>query len=97
MENNKYLRIIKTLINYYNISEEQLEIMLKNKEYRYMLLLLLKDNNCMNIEKLKKLLNLRSRVSILNNLNKAEEKLLLNKEFRECYFELDSILKKVIN
>ena len=26
-----------------------------------------------------------------------EEKLLLNKEFRECYFELDNILKKAIN
>ena len=94
LENKRYVRVIERLMSYYNISEQEFQTMLSDREYRYMLLLLLKENNCININKLKKLLNLRTRTSIINNLNKAEEKLLINKEFRECYFELDNIIKK---
>lgn len=67
---------------------------LKNKECRYILLLLLKEFRCLDKEKIKKELSIKTNKSIDNNLKRAEEKLLINKEFREKYFYLEKKIGK---
>ncbi len=94
MNRLRYVKIIEILINYYDIDEKELIKILQIKENRYMLLLILKNYNCLLIENIKKLLKLKNNRSVLNNLSKAEEKLLINKEFRENYFELEELIEK---
>ena len=92
MQNIKYKRILDCLCNYYRITEYEYANELKEKDNRYLLLLLLKNCNCLDIKEVKKLLELRDSRSIINNINRAEEKLLMNKIFRENYFELEDII-----
>ena len=59
-----------------------------------MLLLLMKNFNCINNRKIKDdLVEITDR-SIKNNIKKAEEKILINKKFRDEYFELEEIIKE---
>jgi hypothetical protein len=40
--------------------------------------------------------NGKSSKSIKYNLKKAEEKFFINREFREAYFEMEEMIKKII-
>ena len=81
MKNMRYLRILQMICKYYDIEE---------KEFLELLLLLLKNNNCFDINTIKELFNLKTSRTVNNNLKQAEEKLLINKNFREKYFDLEN-------
>lgn len=96
MQNLKYTKILKIIWNYYGIEEENFVELTKKRDDKYILLLILKNNNCLDREKIKDLLRLKNSKSINNSLRLAEEKLLVNRIFRERYFELENNIDKMI-
>lgn len=91
---HNYKRIIDILIQYYGISNEEFYELLKKRENKYLILLLLKEFKCLDKEKFKEGAVIFNYRSINYNLKKAEEKLLINKEFREDYFNLQEKVEK---
>ena len=91
---DKYFRILNVIYSYYGMSEGNVLKLLKDKDAKYLLLLLLNRYRCIDEERLKVVLNIRSKQSITYNLRRAEERLLLNREFRETYLELEEDLLK---
>jgi len=95
MEKNlKYINILNNICNYYGISEEKFIELLKDRDNKYILLLLLKNNNCLETNRIKEMLKVKTSRSINSNLKIAEEKLLVNRFFREKYFELENTIEK---
>ncbi|MBE6072185.1 MAG: hypothetical protein E7208_09525 [Clostridium butyricum] len=90
MRNMRYLKILHMLCKYYDIEEKEFLDLLKSKENKYLLLLLLKNNDCFEVNAVKELFNLKTSRTINNNLRQAEEKLLINRSFREKYFDLEN-------
>ena len=90
MRDMRYLRILQMICKYYDIEEKEFLDLLKGKENKYLLLLLLKNNNCFDINTIKELFNLKTSRTVNNNLKQAEEKLLINRNFREQYFALEN-------
>lgn len=86
----KYIKILNNICKYYGINEEKFIELLRNRDNRYILLLLLKNNHCLETDKLKEIFKLKTSKSINSNLRLAEEKLLVNRFFRERYFELEN-------
>lgn len=68
----------------------------RNKDCRYLFLLLLNKYGCLEKDKLVNELIFSSNKSINYNLKKAEERLLINRQFREDYSKLDKTIK-IIN
>jgi len=91
---DKYLKVLNVIYSYYGMSEGDIIKLLKDKDAKYLLLLLLNRHRCIDEERLKAALNVKSKQSITYNLRRAEERLLLNREFRETYFELEQGLLK---
>jgi hypothetical protein len=97
MENKlRYMKILNNICNYYGIDEEKFIELLKNRDNKYILLLILKNNHCLELDKIKDILKLKTSKSINSNLKLAEEKLLINKIFRERYFELEDNIERMI-
>ena len=95
MENKlKYIKIINNICNYYGINEDKFIELLRDRDNKYILLLILKNNHCLEIDKIKEMFNLKTAKSIKSNLKSAEEKLLANRFFREKYFELENNIEK---
>ena len=90
----RYLKIIKALSLHYGMSDKELIEVLKNKESKYILLLLLKKYKCVKDDEIMQVLNYKNKRSIAYNTKRAEEKLLINREFREKFFELEENLLK---
>ena len=90
----KYVKILNNICNYYGINEDEFIEVLKNRDNKYILLLILKNNNCLEIEKIKEIFKLKTAKSINSSLRLAEEKLLVNRLFREKYFELENNIEK---
>jgi len=86
----KYVKILNNICNYYGINEDEFIELLKNRDNKYILLLLLKNNNCLEIDGIKEKFKLNTVKSINSSLRLAEEKLLINRFFREKYFELEN-------
>ena len=91
---DKYLKILKLVAYYNNINDEDIIKLLKVKESKYLLLLLLKKYKCINNERMMEIFRYKSSRSINYNIKKAEEKFLVNKSFREKYFEIEESLLK---
>ena len=89
-----YRVVISVLCRYYNFTSDELEILSKDKESRYLLVLLLNEYNCLNKEKLIEEMNFKSIRSIDYTLKKAKERLLFNKEFRKSYFDIGANIQK---
>ena len=101
MEINSYKRekyevIINIICGYKGISKQQLGIILKDKECKYLLFLLLEKYKCADMENIKEDLNMINMKSVRYNVKKAEEKFFINRDFRERYFELEKIAQKII-
>lgn len=92
---NKITIVTNVLCAYLNIDSKDLRETLKKKENKYLYLLLLKKYKCLDKEKIKKIIDLGSDRSIKYNINKAEEKLLINKEFRDAYFTIEAGLERI--
>ncbi|NLZ47713.1 MAG: ribose-5-phosphate isomerase [Clostridiales bacterium] len=93
---NKYEMIINIICTYKGISKSQLGNIIKDKECKYLLLLLLENYKCMDLQQMKVDLKISSNRSIRYNVKKAEERFFINKSFREKYFELEEIANQII-
>ena len=93
-DGEKYLKILRGIALYNNISDKDFIKLLKDKENKYLLLLLMKKYKCMDKEKIMEIFKYKSSKSISYNIKKAEEKFLVNKSFREKYFEIEESLLK---
>ena len=98
MENkiNKEIIIINVLLSYLGIKNRDCNEILSKKENKYILILLLKRYNCLNKKEIKEILQRISDRSLKYNIEKAEEKFLINKEFRELYLEIEEHINKII-
>lgn len=92
---NRIIIVTNVLCSHFNISSKDLKKILRKKENKYLYLLLLKKYNCLDKEKINKIIDIGSERSIKYNINKAEEKLLINKQFRDTYFMLEEGLERV--
>jgi len=90
----KYVKILNNIFNYYGVNEDKFIELLKNRDNKYILLLILKNNHCLEIDKIKEIFKVKTSKSINSSLRLAEEKLLVNRFFREKYFELEDTLEK---
>lgn len=88
--------IINILCSYLEKDLKDFESIINEKDNRYLLLLLLKNYKCLNREKIKNMFNISSNNSISYNIRKAEERLLINKNFRENYFKIEKYIQKII-
>lgn len=88
-----YKNIINLICKYKGITDEELEKILRDKECKYLLFLLLKKYNCVDYEILKKDFDIKSKRVLNYNLKKAEENLLINRKVRELYFEAEDIIE----
>jgi len=90
---------LSNIIEYFckvnGLNKDSLIAFIKKRENRYLLLLILKKYGNINDERVKELLGIKDR-SINNNLKRAEEKILISKNFREKYFQIDGIINKII-
>lgn len=93
---SRYDTIIEIICNYKGINKEQLSEILRDRECKYLLFLLLEKYKCADVDNISKDLNISTKKSIRYNVKKAEEKFFINKDFREKYFELEKIAKKII-
>jgi len=90
----KYVRILNNICNYYGINQDEFIKLLKNRDNKYILLLILKNNHCLEIDEIKDIFKVKTSKSISSSLRLAEEKLLVNRYFREKYFELENNIEK---
>ena len=95
-ELDKIAIVSNVLCSYLGVDSKELNKTLKKKENKYLYLLLLKNYKCLDKDKLKDILEIITEKSIKNNINKAEEKFLVNKNFRETYVEIEKDLNKII-
>ena len=92
--NSKYARIINFMCKYKNISQNDLLKILKDRDCKYMLLLLLKKYRCTDVNIINNYFPDYSKKSLNYNFKKAKEKFFINKEFRDEYFEIEDDIKK---
>jgi hypothetical protein len=93
---DKYTKIIDFICIYKNISRVDLFKLLRNRESKYLLLLLLKEYKCVNIDRMCEEFKSKNPGTIKSNFRKAEEKFYVNREFREKYYEVEEMIKKII-
>ena len=93
---NKYDKILSVICDYKGITREELICVLKDKNYKYLLLLFLKKYKCFDLAKLKEDFSIENKKSIKYSCKKAEEKFFVNREFRELYFEMEEMISKII-
>jgi hypothetical protein len=86
----KYVKILNNICTYYGIDEDEFIKLLKDRDNKYILLLILKNNHCLEIDEIKEVFKVKTFKSINSSLRLAEEKLLVNRLFREKYFELEN-------
>lgn len=91
---DRYLKVLEVICAYYGMNRSDLVNLLKERDNKYLLLLLLKKYRCMDEKKIKEIFNLSSSRSISYNIKRAEEKLLINREFREIFFQIEEDLLK---
>lgn len=94
--NNKYEKIVNFMCAYMRISREELFKILKDKNCKYIFLLLLKKYKCLDINVIKVYFPQYSKRALNYGFKKAEEKLFVNKTFREEYFEIEDHIEKTI-
>ncbi|MFT8315242.1 MAG: ribose-5-phosphate isomerase [Clostridium sp.] len=92
--NSKYEKIIEFVCDYKNISQDELLKILKDRDCKYILLLLLKKYKCIDLDVINSYFPDYSKKSLNYGLKKAKEKFFINKEFRDEYFEIEDDIKK---
>ncbi|AJA46358.1 hypothetical protein CPAST_c02580 [Clostridium pasteurianum DSM 525 = ATCC 6013] len=92
--NSRYQKIIEFMCEYKNISEDELLKILKDKNCKYLFLLLLKKYKCTDLSLLNNYFPDYSKKSLNYGLKKAKEKFFINKEFRDEYFQIEDDIKK---
>ena len=77
------------ICKYYDLKYEEINEFWKKRENSYLVTLLMKNFKCLNNNELRKSLGIS-----YNKVKIAEEKILINKRFREEYFELEEKIKE---
>lgn len=90
----KYTKIINLICSIKGISLEEQHKILEDKECKYLLLLLMKKYDCLDIKRLEDDFNLPNMKRVFSNIKKAEEHFLINYYFRNQYFSLDELISK---
>lgn len=93
---NNYIKIIESICNVNNINQKDIIELLRKKDNKYLLLLMLKKYGCFNREEIKNLLQIETSSSVNYNLRKAEEKFFINRDFREKYIQIEKNIEKII-
>lgn len=91
---NKCEIIILILSSYYGMSYEEFKNRLKKKDNLYLTLLLMKKFKCLNLKVIQESLGISNNRILAYKIKKAEEKILINKRFRDEYFELEDKIKE---
>lgn len=91
---DRYINILRGISLYYGMDENNFIQLLRYKENKFLLLLLLKKYKCMDQDNIMSILNYKSKKSISYNVKRAEEKLLINREFRDKFFQIEESLLK---
>jgi len=90
-----YDKIIEAICYVKGIKRHESLKISKDRECRYILLLLLKKFKCGDVESVYKDFMILNKRAINYGLKKAEERFFINKEFRDMYLEIENILDKV--
>lgn len=96
MNIERYNQIIEIICKYNGIEFDSLNKISNFRHYRYILLLLFKKYNCDDKSEILKFLEFKNSQTYSLNCKKALDKLLVNKSFREEYFELEKIVEQKI-
>ncbi|KOF56660.1 MULTISPECIES: hypothetical protein [Clostridium] len=94
MIKRRYDKIIELMCEYKGISRKELCKLLKDKNCKYMLFLLLRKYG-VGYEFIKKDMPTFSKRTINCNFKRAEKMFLINKEFRDMYFEFEDEIEKI--
>ncbi|MBC2579884.1 ribose-5-phosphate isomerase [Clostridium sp. DJ247] len=89
----KYERIINLLCKYKGLSREELFKILKDNDCKYLFFLLIKKYGCNEIDMIKKDFPSMSKNTMNTNFRRAQEKMLLNRQIRNMYFEAEDIIE----
>ena len=82
------------MCKYYNKNYDEFKNILNEKENLYIMLLLMKKFRCLNGDIIQENLGILNSRMLNYKIKKAEEKILINKNFREEYFELEDKIKQ---
>lgn len=82
------------LCKYYGVRCEEFKNCLKKRDNLYLTLLLMKNFKCLNDISVRENLGIINNRMLNNRVKKAEEKILINKNFRDEYFELEEQIKE---
>lgn len=94
MIKRRYEKIIELMCEYKGINKIDLYKLLKDKNCKYMLFLILKKYGG-GYEFIKNYIPECNKRSINYNCKKAEKMFLINKEFRDMYFEIEDEIEKI--
>lgn len=94
MIKRRYEKIIELMCEYKGISKRDLYKLLKDRNCKYMLFLLLKKYGC-GYEFIKSDMPACNKRIINYNCKRAEKMFLINKEFRDMYFEIEDEIEKI--
>ncbi|WP_035294043.1 hypothetical protein [Clostridium sp. KNHs214] len=92
----KYEIIIKSICEVIGVEKNDIVSILKDNNCKYLLFLTMKKYKCNYMDEVKKKLNINNERSINTNLKKAKEKFLINREFREVYFQVSDLVENNI-
>lgn len=91
-----YEIIISVICELKGIKREEVLEILNDREYRYLLFLLLDKHNCRDTIVLKSDFYKINDRKIKYNIKKGREKFLINRKFRKKYFMIENKIKKMI-
>ncbi|MGL4774446.1 MAG: hypothetical protein ACRC2K_12840 [Clostridium sp.] len=94
--NERYKFIVSLILKQLSINEISILNENTNKEKLYMILLLLDKYGILLDEDFKSTELLGDVKNMRIKLRKAEEKLLINREFRKKYFEIQGLIENII-
>jgi hypothetical protein len=95
LKNIDYEKILEAICEVKGIKSDELLKILKDKECKYILFLLLKKYKCEDVESVYKDFLISGKRAANYGSKKAEERFFINKEFREMFFEIEDRLDKV--
>lgn len=88
--------IISILCEYYKIESKDFKKLIKKKEDTYLILLILNKFRCLEEENIRQQLSIETLRKLKQKIKKAEEKILINKDFRDEYFDLEEEITEKI-
>lgn len=97
MDRENQFKILNIICRYYGVDINKFSELLKNKEKKFMLLLILKNSNFFDSNELLDMLGIESVSKMKSTIKRAEEKFLINSFFRRKYIELEEKIKKQID